>query len=111
MNFDGVINMVVMKTAYKYRAYPSKEQKATLNRQMLLAKELYNLLLEKSKAYYRETGKTLTEYRMNIWITRIKKEKPELAELHSQVLQNGSKRISDAYRSFFRRCEERQGYD
>ena len=55
-----------MKTAYKYRAYPSKEEKETLNRQMFLSKELYNLLLEKSKTYYKETGKTLTEYRMNV---------------------------------------------
>ncbi len=100
--------MVVMKTAYKYRAYPSKEQKATLNRQMLLSKELYNLLLEKSKEYYRETGKTLTEYRMNVWITQTKKERPEFAELHSQVLQNVSKRISDAYRHFFRRCKAKK---
>jgi putative transposase len=61
ITLNGVIDMVVMKTAYKYRAYPSKEQKAILNLQMFLAKELYNLLLEKSKAYYKETGKTLTE--------------------------------------------------
>ncbi len=93
-----------MKTAYKYRAYPSKAQKEILHRQMLLAKELYNLLLEKSKAYHKETGKTLTEYRMNTWLTQIKKERQEFAELHSQVLQNVSKRVSDAYMHFFRRC-------
>ena len=97
-----------MKTAYKYRAYPSKEQKETLNRQMFLSKEIYNLLLEKSKTYYIETGKTLTEYRMNIWLTQIKKEKPEFSELHSQVLQNVSKRISDSYKHFFRRCKEKK---
>ena len=72
--------MVVMKTAYKYRSYPSKEQKKLINHQMLLAKELYNLLLEKSKAYYKETGKTLTEYRLNTWLTQIKKERPGKAE-------------------------------
>ncbi len=108
INFNGAITTAVMKTAYKYRAYPSKEQKEILNRQMLLSKELYNLLLEKSKAYYRETGKTMTEYRMNIWITQAKKERPELTELHSQVLQNVSKRVSDAYRHFFRRCKEKK---
>ena len=75
-----------MQTAYKYRAYPSKNMQSILNRQMFLAKELYNILLEKSKAYHKETGKTLTEYRMNVWITQLKKEKPELAELYSQVL-------------------------
>ena len=97
-----------MKTAYKYRAYPSKEQKEILNHQMFLSKELYNLLLEKSKEYYKNTKKTLTEYRMNVWITQIKKERPEFAELYAQVLQNVSKRISDAYSNFFRRCKEKK---
>ena len=97
-----------MKTTFKYRAYPSKKQKETLDRQMFLSKELYNLLLEKSTAYYKDTKKTLTEYRMNKWITQLKKERPEFAELHSQVLQNVSKRISDAYAHFFRRCKEKK---
>ena len=97
-----------MQTAYKYRAYPSKNMQSILNRQMFLAKELYNILLEKSKAYHKETGKTLTEYRMNVWITQLKKEKPELAELYSQVLQNVSTRISEAYGHFFRRCREKK---
>ena len=105
---NGVIDMVVMKTAYKYRAYPSKEQKEILNRQLFLSKELYNMLLKKSKEYHRDTKKTLTEYRMNVWITQIKKERPEFAELHSQVLQNVSKRVSDAYMHFFRRCKEKK---
>ena len=108
MNINKIINMAIVKTAYKYRAYPSKKQTEILNHQMFLAKELYNMLLEKSKAYYKETGKTLTEYRMNVWITQIKKERPEFAELHSQVLQNVSKRVSDAYRHFFRRCKEKK---
>ncbi len=71
---NGVIDMAVVKTAYKYRAYPSKDAQSILNRQMALAKELYNLLLEKSKAYYREAGKTLTEYRMNVWLTQMKSQ-------------------------------------
>ncbi|MEM3245905.1 MAG: helix-turn-helix domain-containing protein [Candidatus Micrarchaeaceae archaeon] len=105
INFEmhKITIIIVMKTAYKYRAYPSKEQKAKLGRQMFLAKELYNLLLEKSKAYYKEAEKMLTDYRMNVWLTQIKKEKPEFAELYSQVLQNVSKMVSDVYKHFFRR--------
>ncbi|MCL5419825.1 MAG: transposase, partial [Candidatus Marsarchaeota archaeon] len=41
-------------------------------------------------------------------LTQLKKERPEFAELHSQVLQNVSKRVSDAYRHFFRRCKEKK---
>jgi hypothetical protein len=45
------INMAIsMRTAYKFRAYPSKEQKEILNKQMYLSKELYNILFEKSKS-------------------------------------------------------------
>ncbi len=100
--------MVVMRSAYKFRAYPSKAQKIILNRQMCLSKEIYNLLLDKSKAYYKDTKKTLTQYRMNVWLTQINKERPEFDELYSQVLQNVSKRIDDAYKSFFRRCKEKK---
>ncbi len=100
--------VILMKTAHKYRAYPSKEELEILNRQMFLSKELYNLLLEKSKEYYKNTKKTLTQYRMNVWLTQIKKESPEFNEIYSQALQNVSKRISDAYKSFFRRCKEKK---
>ena len=93
VNINGAINMAILKRTYKFRAYPSRKQKSILNRQMALAKELYNLLLEKPRAYYKETGKTLTEYGMDVWLTQIKKEKSESAELHSQVLQNVSKRV------------------
>jgi putative transposase len=108
INIKVQINMVIVKTAYKFRAYPSIKQKEILNRQMYLSKEVYNLLLDKSKAYYKETKRTLTEYRMNVWLTQLKKERLEFNELHSQVLQNVSKRISDAYKSFFRRYKEKK---
>ncbi|MEM0147687.1 MAG: helix-turn-helix domain-containing protein [Candidatus Micrarchaeaceae archaeon] len=97
-----------MKTAYKYRAYPPRMQKAKLDRQMLLAKNLYNLILEKSKAYYKEIGKALAEYRTNIWLMQIKKGEQEFAQLYLQVLQNVSKMMSDAYKHIFMRCKEKK---
>ena len=98
--------MVVVKSAYEYRAYPSKEQKAILNHQMLLSKELYNFLLAESKECFKDTGKTFTKYDMNKWITKFKKEYPQYREIHSQVLQNIADRLSEAYKNFFRRVKE-----
>ncbi|MCL4389112.1 helix-turn-helix domain-containing protein [Candidatus Marsarchaeota archaeon] len=51
ININGVINMVAMKTAYGYRAYPSKEQKEILNRQMFLSKELHRGGSRRSRNY------------------------------------------------------------
>ena len=93
---------------FKYRAYPSKKQVTKLHRQMFLAKKLYNLLLDKCETHYKETSKTFSQFDMNKFITRLKKEQPEFRELHSQTAQNVSKRIAGAYKAFFRRVKERK---
>jgi len=93
---------------YKYRVYPSNKQISRLNKQMELSKKLYNILLERAKEHYKKTGKTLTQFDMNKYITQMKKERTEFAEIHSQVLQNISKRIGDAYKNFFRRVKEKK---
>jgi putative transposase len=100
--------MVTMKTAYRYRAYPSREQKAILHRQMYLSKQLYNLLLEQSQKHFKDTGKTFTKYDMNKWITKFKTKNPEFKELHSQVCQNVADGVSKGYKNFFRRIRERK---
>jgi len=94
--------------SFKYRVYPSKKQVLRLNRQMYLSKEIYNILLEKCKEHYKQTGKTFSQFDMNKYISQIKQEKPEFKELHSQVLQNISKRIADSYKAFFRRVKTKK---
>ncbi len=100
--------MVTMEKAYKYRAYPAKEQQCKINRQMFLAKQLYNILLEKSKQHFKDTGKTFTQYNMNKWITQLKKRNPEFQEVYSQVLQNVADRVAKAYQNFFYRIKARK---
>lgn len=75
---------------------------------MGLAKEIYNLLLEKSKEHYKETGKTFSQFDMNKHIKELKLQRPEFSDVHSQVLQNISKRVSDGYKAFFRRVKEKK---
>ncbi len=108
INLNEVVNMVIVKTTYKFRAYPSKEQKAILNLQMYLCKELYNHLLEKAKQHFKDNGKTFTRYDMIKWITKFKKEHPEYNGVYSQVLQNVPDRLSKAYKNFFRRAKEKR---
>ena len=93
---------------YRYRIYPTRKQKTLLTNQMILAKTVYNILLHDSKQHYRTTGRTFTRNMMNIRLTKLKKEHPELASLHSQVLQNISDRVWKAYQNFFRRIKEKR---
>lgn len=100
--------MVIVKTTYKFRAYPSQVHKSMLNHQMHLSKQLYNLLLEKSQEHFKDYGKAFTKFDMNKWITQLKRKSPEFKELHSQVCQNVADRVSNGYKQFFRRIKERE---
>ena len=88
---------------YKYRLYPSKSQTKSLEEQLELCHQTYNLLLHRCRSTYKETGKLLTQFDLNNALTALKRQRPEITKVHSQVLQNISKRIKDAYTVFFAR--------
>ena len=93
---------------FRYRLYPSKKQVGLLEKQLLLACEVYNFLLEKKIGAYEEEKKNLSQYDLNNYLVDLKKQCPELCEVHSQVLQNTSHRVSKAFEAFFRRLKERK---
>ena len=76
---------------------------------MMLAKELYNILLGEAKQHYKTTGRSFTRNMMNLRITKLKKEHTEFVSLYAQVLHNISDRVWKAYTNFFRRVKEKRG--
>lgn len=94
--------------SYKYRIYPSNKQLFRLNNQFNLAQEMYNILLQRCKDHYKQTGKTMTKYSLNNAIKEIKDTDERFKALHSQVLQNIADRIVKAYKNFFRRVKEKK---
>ncbi len=87
----------------KFRLYPNKPQKEILEQTLEKCRCVYNYLLAVQKATYKETGKLISQYDQNLKLTQLKSENPTLSKVHSQVLQNISKRIRDAYHNFFAR--------
>lgn len=100
-----------MKT-FKYRIYPSRAQATQLERQLELCRWLYNKVLETRKNSYEQQGIALGNYDTMTMIPGWKVEKPELKQVHSQVLQNVNARVELAYQAFFRRTKagEEPGY-
>lgn len=88
---------------FKYRLYPSKTQTKTLEEQLELCRIACNQLLDYCKQKYRETGRNPSQFELNKRLLAVKQLKPELSTIHSQVLQNISKRIKDAYINFHSR--------
>ena len=88
---------------FRYRLYPSKAQTKVLEEQLELCRQTHNLLLDYCKQQYKKTGKTPTQFDLNDFLITIKRLKPELSLVFSQVLQNISKRIKDGYTNFYAR--------
>ena len=92
-----------MNLMLRFRLYPSKKQVGVLLDQFELCRQTHNWLLASCRVTYEETGKTLTQFDLNKNLMCLKNQRTEINRVHSQVLQNISKRIKDGYTGFFAR--------
>lgn len=97
---------------FRYRLYPTKEQKKNLNRTLELCRWTFNETLALRKNAWESEQKNINYYDSKKMIPVWKKEKPELKTVHSQVLQEVIKRVDLAFQAFFRRVKagETPGY-
>ncbi|MEI7555429.1 RNA-guided endonuclease TnpB family protein [Candidatus Chlorohelix sp.] len=97
---------------YKYRIYPTRKQTNLLNQQLEACRWLYNHFLAQRKDFWEQEKRSVTYHAQAVSIPPLKKEKPELANVHSQVLQNVAVRVDLAFKAFFRRVKsgEEPGY-
>jgi len=94
-----------MTKTYQFRLYPTKRQQAMLTRWLALCCEVYNAALQERRDAYRIAGKSFSYSLQSAELPGCKDVRPELAEVHSQVLQDAVKRMDLAFDAFFRRCE------
>jgi putative transposase len=94
-----------MRRTFKYRLYPTKKQITALNEQLELCRWVYNQSLEIKKSEWENNHKSLSLFDLNKLLTFWIKQKSELKQVYSQVLQNCQTRVDLAYKAFFRRCK------
>lgn len=102
----------MQRKCLKYRLYPTKAQEHRLEQTLETCRQVYNSLLNWHKHDYEVHGKTVSRYQMNGAFPKWRKEFPEIADVHSQVLQNISLRVELAFSAFFRRVKsgEKPGF-
>ena len=88
---------------FRYRIYPSQKQVIKLNKTIFDCCFVYNKLLETKINAYKTDKTNTTQFDMN------KIAKDIDVPVHSQVKQNISKRINDAFNHFFRRVKTKKG--
>ncbi len=95
--------MEILK-AFKYRIYPTEEQKAQLAIQFGHARFVYNRFVDTRKTTFLGTGKGVSFYDFKRQVTALKQQ-PDfvwLKEADSQVLQASLEDADRAYQNFFR---------
>jgi len=101
-----------MLKTFKYRLYPTKQQQRLLDQQLEECRWLYNHLLAERRDAWEQRQESLRYYDQAMRLPALKVERPALAGVHSQVVQNVAVRIDLAFKAFFRRCKagETPGY-
>ena len=92
-----------MLRAYKYRLYPTDEQKVLFAKTFGCCRFVYNWALNMKIAAYKERKETLGNvYLTNLMKSELKAEHEWLSEVNSQSLQSALRNLDTAYTNFFR---------
>jgi putative transposase len=99
----------IIRKTFRYRIYPSRAQTTRLKETHALCCELYNAGLQERRDAYRLERQHIGYYDQQNQLPDIKELRPELKDIHSQVLQDVLRRLDKAFQAFFRRVKERNG--
>ena len=92
-----------MLRAYKYRIYPTDDQKILLAKTFGCCRFVYNWALNLKIEAYRQEKKTIAYKEVqDRMVNELKKENQWLTEVNSQALLNSIRNLDTAYKNFFR---------
>ena len=96
------------RKTFKYRLYPHRQQRERLQTTLDVCRELYNAALQERRDGYRIAKAKLNYFSQANQLGEIKAIRPDVASLHSQVLQDVLRRVDKTFKSFFLRVKRHQ---
>jgi putative transposase len=94
--------------AFKFRLYPTQEQKQFFEKSSGCSRFVYNKLLEASVEEYKASGKFILGFSLTNKLVELKKEFPWLKEVNSQSLQQATMNLAVAFRNRFSKNRKKQ---
>lgn len=88
---------------FKYRLYPTRAQRATMQKVLEACRWVYNQALEVRRSTWQERQESLSLYDTIKMLPGWKQQNPSLKQAHSQTLQDACTRVDLAFQHFFRR--------
>ena len=99
---------MIIRRAYKYKLYPTRNQIHKLQNTLDLCRNLYNFALQERVETYKKNGISLSFFDQVKELPLLKDELPEYKLVYSQVLQDVLKRLDLNFKSFFRRLKKHE---
>ena len=96
------MNFVERLKAYKFRIYPTEEQKIFFAKTFGCVRKVYNLMLNDRKKAYEEIKNDPSKKMIFPTPAKYKEEFPFLKEVDSLALANAQLHLDKAYKNFFR---------
>ncbi len=90
-----------MLKAYKYRLYPTEEQKVLADKHFGCSRFIYNWALDKKTQAYQTNKLRLDYFDLAKDLTKLKGQHTWLGEVYSQCLQSALRNLDNAFVSFF----------
>ncbi len=91
--------------AYKYRLYPTKNQRNIIDTTFGMCRDLYNAALQERIEAYKKCNISLSCYDQQNELPLLKELNPQYEFIYSQILQDVLKRLDKSFKSFFRRLK------
>jgi len=88
---------------------PTKKQQRLFQEQLNECRWLYNHFLEERKNSWEQNQKSIGYFAQCKSLIVLKKQRPSLDNVYSQVLQNVADRVDKAFQGFFRRVKAKNG--
>lgn len=100
------------RKTFKFRLYPTAAQGAVLDGQLRLCCELYNAALQERRDAWRMSRVSIGFRQQSAQLPPLKVDRPDVAAVYSQVLQDVLHRVDKAFVAFFGRVRrgERAGF-
>jgi putative transposase len=101
-----------MRRTYKYRLYPTNQQKQLFTQWLTTCRHVYNTALAERRDTWTHEHRAVTYTEQANNLTAAKQTDPFLSVIHSQVLQDVLRRLDTTFKAFFRRVKhgEKAGY-
>jgi len=103
--YKKLMYIIIMLKTYKYRIYPTEDQKVLISKTFGCCRKIYNWALDFKNKRYSQYGDNVNRYELDKMLTFLKStdELKYLNEVHSQSLQQELIHLEKSFTGFFKK--------